>query len=34
LTTRHVALPQSAHHNELYVRKRDQPRYEVITLGS
>ncbi|KAF8332800.1 uncharacterized protein EI90DRAFT_3145403 [Cantharellus anzutake] len=35
LTTRHVALPPSVHHNELYERKRtSQPRHEVLILGS
>ena len=34
LTVRHVALPQSIHRNELYERKRGQPRHEVLILGS
>jgi len=34
LTARHVALPQSAHRNELYAPKRGQPRHEVLILGS
>ena len=35
LTTRHVALPQSAHRNELHVHKNaSQPRHEVLILGS
>jgi hypothetical protein len=35
LTARHVPLPPSVHHNELYERKMtSQPRHEVLILSS